>query len=620
MAIEWFLLASATAAAQWARPADLIREWDGLHVTAAEVRIAEDGVLTYSGAVVARYGLTWVNADQLIVRMGVDRSATALGNVTLRDPDGTARAARLDFTWDPDRRTAQALDASILVGEVEIRAARADLTADRWQFSDAELLVCPGPPPVATVRTPELTIVPGRWAELTRPRVAIFGAWLPTLPSYRVNLDPRVQGFQFPTPAYRAGAGLGFRYAPAFLLDERTVVSANLAVFPRRLPTLQVQATRSLLSPGTPPDLAPPRHDLTQRFDFGYFDHILVPSPTAEHEYLSQARHSVTLSSTFNEEVNIRGERFAYSRPLEAIYQRGGSIAGVGVLGQLRAYDMRERRGGESQRLAGMLTLSPPPITLGPNLEGVLRFDANAILGTQDEHGWFRTQAGVVYQAHPALRIGAAWVGSFESGTPRFAIDRVFATDGLHVRGDLELGRTTVRYLSKYDVGLGWYDEEFFASYLVRCLEPFVMYRRFTDDYRIGVWLRLDGFMRAVQGDRFQGGARPASPRTPLHVHPAPGSAPTPGDPNGGGLLPQGLDGADERDDDQTVQGDAEADPYRSGSHHEHGKSDLGPERTLGGTAEEGPPEERGDAPHGKRSPLDVRSQILDETAETLHL
>ncbi len=88
------------------------------------------------------------------------------------------------------------------------------------------------------------------------------------------------------------------------------------------------------------------------------------------------------------------------------------------------------------------------------------------------------------------------------------------------------MGPTQISYLLKYDRGRGNYDRQYIISQVVGCLEPYVLYRKFPDDYKIGVRLRIDRFLRMLSSREFKR-RRPAQPVESKT------SAPIPSSPSG---------------------------------------------------------------------------------------
>jgi hypothetical protein len=474
----------------------------------------------YTGGVVATYGLTTIRAERLELYMGeAEQRGRATGNVTLEDPEANMSAEDLEFTWKTGARRGSAKNIRIQIGHAHIRAKEAILTPELWTFNEVEGTNCPQ---YYWVKSPRLTLEPGKKGKLEDPSLHFFGRKLITLPDRNFNLDPRTQGVSIPSINFRRGQGLGVSWDAGFLLNEFTNLYANAGAFKGSYPGYGITATRTNISATKASAIITPGTEIGERFRFGYLESIEVDSPSQELRFLRTPRQSVSVSSVWNQGVGGRTFETSVSKALEGVYEVGGVLGGKNVtrtdpdgektttlegglsyLGQVRLQHIRERGGPFVSRAIGSGSVELPSIQLGPKLSTLTRIDTSQYLG-KNAFGWVRGSAGLVYEPIPQLRLAGGLVVSKSVGTPDFQFDRLVAEQGFHLRADLNLGPTQISYLTKYDRTLKWYDREYIISQVAGCFEPFILYRQFPSDYRFGLRLRLDNFYDMLQRRQFK--------------------------------------------------------------------------------------------------------------------
>jgi hypothetical protein len=172
---------------------------------------------------------------------------------------------------------------------------------------------------------------------------------------------------------------------------------------------------------------------------------------------------------------------------------------------QVRAHNIEQVGGRSVNRLVSQSSVGIKPVDLAPKLQGHVRLDTMGFVNQESLFGWGRLQVGATYQPIPQLRVGAAVLVGGEAGNPAFEIDRLYSKNGIHLRGDLDLGPTKISVLGKYDFGQKrWYDHEYSISQVVGCLQPYFVWRQFPRDSRFGVQLRLDRFLELLQRRDFR--------------------------------------------------------------------------------------------------------------------
>ena len=483
--------------------------------------------LIFSGGAIATYGLTTVKADRLELYMDeAEQRAKATGNVTLDDPEANLSAEDLEFTWKTGARKGHAKNIQIRVGHVHIRAKEANLTPELWTFLEVEGTNCPS---VYWVRSPRLTLEPGKKGKIENPALHFFGRKLLTLPDRNFNLDPRTQGVSIPSINFRRGQGLGVSWDAGFLLNEYTNLYMSAGAFKGAYPGFGVTATRTNVSASKASSIITPGSEIGERFRFGYLESIEIDNPSQELRFLRTPRQSVSVASLWNAGVGGRTFETSVSKAIEGVYEVGGLLGGKNVtrtnaegeqtttlegglsyISQVRLQHIRERGGPFVSRGIALGSVELPSIQLGPKLSTLTRIDASQFLGKKG-FGWVRGSAGLVYEPTPQVTLAGGFVMSKEAGTPDFQFDRLVAEQGFHLRADLNLGATKISYLTKYDKALKWYDREYMISQVAGCFEPFILYRQFPSDYRFGLRLRLDNFYDILQRRNFKR-TKPAAP------------------------------------------------------------------------------------------------------------
>jgi hypothetical protein len=300
---------------------------------------------------------------------------------------------------------------------------------------------------------------------------------------------------------YHRGEGFGASLHTGLLLTHDVNFAGSFSANPTARPSFGAIVTKSLLSEEKSSDIVTPQSDLTERFEFGYFEDVHVPSPETEARRMRRPRESVSLNTTWNSGVSDRGPEISYSKPIEGIYEIGGRTGGLGgtwgYLGQVRLQTIEENTDTVHARALLVGSLAPPILRLAPNLIATGRFDTNVFAG--NAYGWVRGIAGVVYRPIRQLALGGGGYLSSESGHSFYIVDQLASTRGFVFRGDLDLGPMKVSYLSKWDPSFGWFDREYSVSQVTGFLEAFLVSRQHPNEYNIGFRIRLDDFYSVLR-------------------------------------------------------------------------------------------------------------------------
>ncbi|RYG37715.1 hypothetical protein EON81_05850 [bacterium] len=460
------------------------------------------GVSRFSNGVTVYYGPTKITAESVVADRG-KQTASASGNVIITDPEGTIQATDIELNWAEGSRRATAQNVRIELAGARLRAKSAVLTDTLWVFENIEGTTCGQNTPFYSIRSPRFEIVPGKSGTLVKPVVSLFGRKLLTLPSQRFNLDPRVQGIRPPNIAYRKDQGIGIAWNGQFLIDSQTAGAFDLGAFRGGYPNYSLGISRSFVSSEKTKAFITPRDDLGDRFNVGYFDSIELNSPNAGFRNLSNPRSTLAVSTQFNRGAVIGPSELSYSRPLDIAYELGGKSGSIGTIGQIRAQNIRAQGYPSVNRISMGGTAITDVLPVGKRLGVVGSIDAQSFL-SQNQYGWARASAGLVYEPISQLRLGAATFLGKEFGESDFPADELYAKSGYALRADLTLGGLRARYMLKYDTQRKWYDREYSINQAIGCIEAFVLYRQYPQTYLVGVKLRVDQFVDLLQRKKFE--------------------------------------------------------------------------------------------------------------------
>ncbi|CAN5661218.1 hypothetical protein BH11ARM2_BH11ARM2_16790 [soil metagenome] len=504
MTAAWAALAGAALAmASPASPPQGVLQDDQVRITGGGYKYnAETGVFSYENGVIVDYGPTKLTAER-VSGNARQKTAKASGNVLIVDPEGTIQATDVDLKWAEGSRRATARDVHIQIAGARLQAKSAELTDALWVFSDIDGTTCRNNTPLYSIHSPRLEIVPGKSGRVIHPRVSLFGKSLLTLPTQKFNLDSRVKGIRFPNIAYRRDQGLGVAWSGQFLLNEQTAGGFDFGAFRGGYPTYSLGVSKSYVPAEKTTALITPRDDLGDRFNLGYFDDIELDNPETGYGLLSNRRSTLALLSQFNRGASIGPSYLSYSKPVEFVYEGGGNVRGLGTLGQIRVQNIRNQDSRAVNRVSLGGTALSRVIPVGRGIGALGTLDAQGWLGGNN-HGWARGSAGLVYQPARELTLGAAGFYGKEVGQTDFPADSLYTQTGYSLRADLKLGGFRGRYMVRYDTRLKWFDREYSVNQVFGCLEAFLIYRQYPQNYQIGVTLRVDQFVGVLTRRKFE--------------------------------------------------------------------------------------------------------------------
>ncbi|MBX3111719.1 MAG: hypothetical protein KF857_06890 [Fimbriimonadaceae bacterium] len=468
-----------------ALPGEMTVEFD------SSSRDEKDGTVRMKGNVVARYDLTTVRCDEMVLTPG-EHKGRVVGEAKLDDPEGNVACRDLEFNWKDKTGSAQAV--TLIAGGVRIAADSLTITPKKWVIRKAVGTVSRLKHPPYRFWAETVDLVPGDQGTAHRVFLEFFGKKFGPLANVDFNLDRRVTGFKMPNLTNKRGAGFGVAWDSSVLLTDKSSLGATINMFPRLSPEYLFQYSYSPLDPNSSPFSIAPRSELTEYFGDGWFDSIVIKTPEEETETIGQQRKAVGVSVRVNQDTFARNpDALNVTQPLDLAVEAGGTHRGWGYLGTGHLQRVREDREDPwVDRLVFQGTLKPPSLQLG-RLSFSSRLDAVTTTSNRGLFAFGRVETGLVYSPLEGVNIGAGVGFGASAGEPDFAFDRVPYDKSLLGRVDYRRGPFTVRFLWKWDLETRrLYDREYELALVADGFEPFITSRSFPSDFRVGVRFRLD--------------------------------------------------------------------------------------------------------------------------------
>ncbi len=470
-----------------------VSEWD-----------AETGVFTFSGFVTAKYDLTVVSGQKMVIDHKNMRGV-ASGGVELRDPEALLKTDTLEFDWG--KKTGHAENVYVQAGNMRIRAETLDITPDVWTLQRARATLSRKNKPNYEIKTRTVRIYPGRYGIASHVSLNLFGLNLGAVPEMRFDLDPRIDGFNLPAFAERKGVGFGVSWNSSFLLNDNMVLGATWGSFPSRLPNYGFNIIWMDADPDKTFRQLKPHDDLKEQTGDGWFDNISMKSPRMEANSIGGSRLLYMLASRWNTSTTARPEILNdVSKAYELVVESAGTSGGVSMRANARIQSIREASDTPFvNRLESQFALLSPVWYVTGNFGFQLRADLYNTFSENTEFGWARGQASLLYSPTEGIMMGVAYSDSHTYGTPDFEFDRRLYDKALHGRFDYSRGPYTFRYLAKIDPSSGTlFDTEYEIAFVAEGFEPFIVYRQFPSDFRMGVRFRIDDFVGRLQRRRME--------------------------------------------------------------------------------------------------------------------
>lgn len=451
-------------------------------------------VITFSGEVIARYDQTEIRCRELRVDME-SKQGIASGGVKVTDPEGTIETSALEFNWL--EKTGSAKDAYLVIGNVRIWADSLTVRPNRWELTNARGTLSRAKNPRVELTARTLTIEPGKRGVARHVYLKAFGTRLGPIPTYSFTLDRRLAPFKIPEIDYDKDKGLGVSWGSSFLIKNNVVGSAFAASFPNLLPSYGFGVGYSPLDfdqVNRPIEIP---NDLGEYLSDGWFNSIAVKDPEFRSKTLQERRLTYGVASVWNLTTTARPEDSeSVSKAVDLVGQFGGSFGDLGYLSVVRAQTIREDTVSDFiTRLTWRQTVGLPTLNLTDRLRIQTRADSFFTASENGFYGWMRGEVGVIFDIAKGFTVGSAVGFGTPIGTPDFSFDPLPYWNTWHIRADYRVGPYTVRYMTKFDFKTRtWYDREYEFALVAQGFEPFVQYRQFPSDYRIGIRFRLDNF------------------------------------------------------------------------------------------------------------------------------
>ncbi len=447
-------------------------------------------IVTFSGGIKATYGPTTILADSLELDL-VNKTGKALGNVHLLDPEGELRGSQLEFNWAT--RTGRAESAVVEIAGLKLVIRDIQIDQGTWTLRDVKVGGTGQGGEVMTFQAREVKITPGVSARAVRPTIAFGSFKIAPIPVFVFSLDKRAQGMELPTLSFRRRAGFGLNWEYAAPLIPQSVYGAKLSAFPNSRPSVDVFFALSGLRQTQITRELRPRSDLGEPFSESYFDNISVRNPLDEEEELHARRRTIGIQAGWNQSTRARpNDSDTVNRSWDVVGEVGDGNALFGGTLQAHWQRIRPESGQRTrQRISAQFATSTVPWALNETTSVRLRFDGFGTTGYGDSFGWLRAQLGLIHQVNNNLQLGAALAGAVQTGNPIFAYDPLYARNTASARADFKFGNYKLNLMTRFDLDrAGILSREASFSFVAGAFEPFISWREFPSDIRIGFTFR----------------------------------------------------------------------------------------------------------------------------------
>jgi len=479
---------------------------------------SEPRIRRFSGNVVAIYEVTKMTAEEAEVNED-SRTVTFRKGVRLTDPVGEATAERIVMEFEEEHpdgggRERWIMKRAIATG-ITLHAHEARLTAEEieilpnvWKMKNAQATLCPGKTPDFSFWFEEVVLRPGESIQSKKTRVYLSDFFSSDLPAFRVGLDPSQTGIQMPTPVFAEGFELGYRWRNVFAIgnqasfiyeqnsgsfDDVPSINTQIAFNSRPRPENELDTMISIFNPDS------------ERFYDGYFDHIGVRNPEQEERVIGREEVAFFAGRTTNFFTVARpGDSPILDRDWYFGVDASGRLGGFPIQGQIRYGELHPRLSEDRhERIEAYASVLSPKIELGSRLRFGIRADFAGYWGEGSHYLWVRPLVGVTYRWNERVQSSVGYFSGWESGSALFDADRLYSTDGLHLRFDFDFPATDFSVLLKYDFDRkSWYDVEFMLGQVAHCLRPFVIYRKFPGLLTFGFQIRAEKLFEALRRRR----------------------------------------------------------------------------------------------------------------------
>ncbi len=468
----------------------------------------DTGVVVFEGNVVAEHQSSKLVASRLELNEKT-KTGTAIGGVTLTDPEGTITAGVIEFAWsdgvlnDPENAeghmlTARAEQADIRLGNTRLYSDSIKVFTDRWELAGVKGTLSREQNPSYWLEAERAVIFPGDRGVAYRLHLRIKGTRIGPLPSFSFSLNQRQEGMSIPSVRNDKEKGLGVTWDYNRALTDHSTANISFSSFKSYRPSYGASYAYSPLTSDATSARIAPIGDMGERFGDNWFDNIRTQTWAEEDGYMRQRRLTYGVGSYWNIGTAVRPDGTDdASKMIELVYETGGPIQQFGTWLQGRLQRIRSTPDQDFRnRILMQGAIQAPAIPLTNTLDFRTRADIFGTLSEEGVFGFARMQAGVVWKPNTNVTMGAAYVFSGQSGKADFGFDRLHSAHAWHLRADWTSGPYTVRGLAKHDPNLGgWYDYEYEVALVAEAFEPFIVYRKVTSDFSFGIRFRIGDFV-----------------------------------------------------------------------------------------------------------------------------
>ena len=463
----------------------------------------------FDDGVVAKYGLTVLKADHLVVVTRGNLLLDATDAVQLVDPLFEIKSSHLALNYDGAGRHGSITDTNMRIGRATIRAKSVTIEPKEWVFTDAWGTSCYDTPRLYAIRARSVVIHPGDEAIARSASLDVLGKHIITLPERSVNLDPDATSTNLPVLGYRTGAGVGLDWNNVFPLSTTSKVSFGSSYYHSFAPSYNVVYTKSLIPAENGLKVPTPQSDVQRRFGYAYNERVESADPDSDLKFLRRVRQAVSVGASLNETSTASTSNVPFTKLGDFAYETSGPVRAGGYLLTSRIQFAREANTAVHPRAVIRGTYSPGHAKPSKQTFLMPRIEYGGFFGVST-YSWVQADLGFAKVVNKHLTWGVNGFMSTSTGVPQFSFDQLIARNGVDGRVDLHFGGTNISVLEKWSATGHWFEPEFRVSQVAGCVEPFLIYHRFTHDFRIGVKMRMEDVFRVFK-DRNEPEKSPSS-------------------------------------------------------------------------------------------------------------
>jgi hypothetical protein len=474
---------------------------------------------------------------QAVVSPLPDPSARAFGEVDIRDPFLRLRAD--EFGLDPIGNRLVTRNVSFDARPYAFRAGRIALDQDAAsEIDDLRIIAFLGGTRFVTLSTPIITRDETGQTRIKDARISAFGTRLLTLRSlsFKTSSPSEEQAEKQGAPGEGAGpeapaasegpkgqspastwarlptigtfeGGLSVGYSNAVKFGGRWSVPFGFTFNTNAPESVDIAVNYNLLAVTNSVDRFLDEVKFEQEFWESSYFNVHSADQVKENEILFTPKLLVGVYSQKNQfRTDPDLDVHAVDVPLSARVEGGASLGRtLGFRGEVARERIEDHVEGKEERWLLLGSIGPPSARLARGVDGFLRADGGAKLGT-DNYDWYRGLTGITALLWPDLRLSTAYYNSIEEGTPRFDFDRVPADHGISARADTFVGSLRLALMNQYSTRLNrWTRWQALVGLGVGGLEPYASYDQRFNRISFGLTIQLDRFTDRYLNRRYLG-------------------------------------------------------------------------------------------------------------------